>query len=216
MLQARMSENDPRFYSPTRDVAHNFQYVVREAAARLEDGRWRQLHELLGGSGLTEEQLAVALDRFCVFVDRSVQDKRMTDSLLISGFADVPDAAQIALMATIGAIMSGIYWSGVHEATIGGQGPAQTYGDLREVGRRCYLLVTMPRWRRRWLMLTTRVREFLNALRHIWGRDAVKAAMYMREVKRQGESCTQSFSFPIASEAGISAINSSKPTSGPS
>ena len=150
-LQARMSENDPRLYNVYRDVAHNFGDVVREVAARLEDGRWPVAKEICGKNGVTQDQLGLACEAFCKFVASSTEipKERMNDALVRSGWYNVPEVAQVVYMAYLGTVLSGYYFAGVREATLGGVGPAQNYQDLREVGSRAAKLMTAPRWRRK-------------------------------------------------------------------
>ncbi len=150
-LQARMSENDPRLYNVYRDVAHNFGDVVREVAGRLEDNRWPIVGVILKEHKITEDQLGQACEAFCKFVASSVDvpKERMNDALARCGWYNVPEAAQVAYMAYLGTVISGYFFAGVREATLGGVGPAQNYQDLREAGGRTAKLMTAPRWRRK-------------------------------------------------------------------
>ncbi len=159
-LQARMSENDPRLYNVYRDVAHCFGDVAREVAGRLEDGRWPVVKEICDKYGVTEDQLGLACEAFCKFVASSVEipKERMNDALTRSGWYAVPDVAQVAYMAYLGTVVSGYFFAGVREATLGGVGPAQNYQDLREVGSRASKLMTAPRWRRKLDRLWERLR----------------------------------------------------------
>ena len=159
-LQARMSEGDPRLYNPNRDVAHNFADVVREVAARLEDGKWPAVAAMLARDGVSEEQLGQACAAFCTFVASSAEipKERMGDALTRSGWFAVPEPAQIAYMAYLGTVMSGYFFAGVREATLQGVGPAQTCQDLRAVGARASKIMTTARWRRPLIALAGRLR----------------------------------------------------------
>lgn len=159
-LQARMSEADPRLYNVNRDVAHNFGDVVREVAARLEDGAWPAVKAMLARQQVTEDQLGAACAAFCTFVASSVDvpKERMHEALQRSGWFAVPEAAQIAYMAYLGTVMTGYFYAGVREATLQGVGPAQTYQDLRAVGTRSAKVMAAPRWRRKIDALAARVR----------------------------------------------------------
>lgn len=155
-----MSEGDPRLYNVNRDVAHNFGDVVREVAARLEDGRWPVVGQLLARYQISEDQLGEACKAFCTFVASAVDvpKERMNEALARSGWFHVPEAAQVAYMAYLGTVMTGYFYAGVREATLQGVGPAQTYQDLRAVGARSSKILTAPRWRRRIDGLLERVR----------------------------------------------------------
>lgn len=158
-LNARMSEADPRLYNPTRDVAHCFGDVMREVAGRLEDQRWSALADWLKAEGVTQDDLGEACRAACLFVASAMDDKQegMAACLTRCGFFDVKEPAQAALCAIMGTVMLGYFWSGVHEVTIGGSGPCQTYQDLREAGERSARLIAMPRYRKWWLKTRLRL-----------------------------------------------------------
>lgn len=151
-MQARASEWDHRLYNINRDVAHNFGDVMREVAARLEDGRWPVLNEIMAHYKVSQEDLGKACEAYCIFVMSAADDRkeRMGACLTRSGWYDVPEHAQVALMAILGTVLSGYFWSGAREATLGGVGPCLTYTDLRERGRQCATLMQIPRWKRLW------------------------------------------------------------------
>lgn len=150
-LQARMSEADPRLYNPNRDVAHNFADVMREVASRLEDGNWAFLAALLEEKGVSQDDLGRACQAACRWVASATENpkEKMGDCLVRCGFWDVPELANVALMAVVGTVLFGYYWVGVREATLGGQGPTLTCQDLREAGRQAHQAMIIPRWRRR-------------------------------------------------------------------
>ncbi len=166
-LNARMSEGDPRLYNTNRDLAHCFADVARETAARLEDGRWAALRDLLKEKGVTDEQLGVACQAACLFVVSSTENpkEKMGECLLRAGFWDGPELANIAYMAILGTVVMGMFWSGVHEVTLGGQGPTMTCQDLRELGKLCHEKMTMPRWKRKLLGWKIKLKAVWAALR---------------------------------------------------
>jgi len=158
-LQSIMPTADgEKLYSPYRDVAHNFRSVVTEVAGRLEDKRWPALAELLQGQKVTDDELGEACKAFCDFVSSAVDTKgeRMEAALLRTGWFNVRGPAQVAYLSVLGTVMMGIYWTGVHEATIKGKGPALDFGELRAAGARCSRLLTVPRWRRWFFRLRER------------------------------------------------------------
>lgn len=166
-LQARASEWDHRLYNVNRDVAHNFGDVMREVAGRLEDERWPVLVDVCKTHGVTQDDLGRACEAYCLFVAAATEDKRegMTACLTRSGWYAVPEVAQVALMAIMGTVISGYYWVGVREATIGGQGPCASCQDLREAGRRCSQLMLVPWWRRKVLRLRSWLFAVIEAVR---------------------------------------------------
>lgn len=162
MLQARLEKADPRLYDVNRDVAHNFAFVVEEVARRLEDRRWHAMHTHLDA---TPEQLGEAAKCFILFVASAVQNPRelMVECLERSGFRKLPDTVQVSYMATLGAVMAGIYFQGCREATLGGTGPCSDLQGLVAAGRECHRLMSAPAWQRPWLRMTSRLRKALHA-----------------------------------------------------
>lgn len=152
MIQARLSENDSRLYSTNRDVAHNFPWVIEEVFARCQAGNWQELHALVRSRGVDDAELGAvceALGRFMA-IEAENPKEGMGQGLARSGFLARPFEARVLVMAYLGTVVLGMHWAGVREATLGGVGPALTQQDLRWRGRRCALLMRMPRWRR-WL-----------------------------------------------------------------
>ena len=165
-LQARLSANDDRLYNVYRDIGHNFADVMREVAARLEDERWAELREVLVRDDITMDDLGEACQALCLFVTIAVEkpEESMGEVLSRSGWHAILPPAQIAVTAILGTVMMGYYFSGVREATLGGVGPALKAQDLRDRGKECYFLMTMPRWRRRLYLWKRKIIKVWEAL----------------------------------------------------
>ncbi len=166
-LQALAGKDwDHRLYNINRDVAHNFRPVVEEVARRLEDRHWPFLHTVLTTHGVTEEELGKACEGFMLFVASAVEHPKesMGQCLRRSGYLDTSEAAQVAYMAILGTVMSGYYWVGAREATIGGVGPCLNPEQLQAAGREANKLIAMPRWRRIWFRLVHRVERVRDAI----------------------------------------------------
>lgn len=149
-MQARLNQSDPRLYSVNRDVAHNFAYVIEETAKRIEAGNWKPLVAYGENAGLCDEDLGAGCQVLIRFVlgQLDFPKEGMSASLQRAGFFDLPEEVRIILMAHLGSIVLGIYWVGVHEATLGGEGPLLTCKQLQEHGAQCAKLMSVPRWRR--------------------------------------------------------------------
>jgi hypothetical protein len=149
-LQARMVDATA-LYNPNRDVAHHFVYVVQAATSRLENDVWPELSDILRDANIEDVDVAEAVACYCEYVAMGKTDPLlpMHEALEASGFLRCKPQAQIAVMATIGAIYTGIQHAGVREATIGGEGPAMKLGELLREGDRAAKLLSRPRWERR-------------------------------------------------------------------
>ena len=147
-VQARFDKNDPRFYSANRDVAHNFKYVAKVVAAKLQYAEhWPVLNEHLKAHNVTLDELGDACRAFIMFVATSVGDptEDMAGTLKRVGWEDVRDEARMALMAVLGTTMLGMYWAGARDATMGGDGPCASVDALVEAGEESFLLITKPK-----------------------------------------------------------------------
>lgn len=162
-LQARFVDNTP-LYNPGRDVAHNFVAVATAAADRLENAVWPELDTMLQEAGVSDMELGRACGSYCEYIAKAKTepDTPMEQAMRDSGFFDCHPVAQVAVMATIGAIFTGIQHAGVREATINGSGPAMTTVELLEVGERAIRYMSRPRWYRRVCRMTE---KFLGLFR---------------------------------------------------
>lgn len=160
-----MSQGDPRLYNANRDVAHNFEFVMKEVALAIEQGRVRWLRALAAENEVSDEELGRCCQALCKFVFVQADDPKesMSACLARCGFLDVSNAARVVVLAYLGQVTLGMHHAGVREATLGGVGPALTYRGLRWHGRRLTLLMTMPRWKRRLYRLQARLRRAWRA-----------------------------------------------------
>jgi hypothetical protein len=164
-MQARMSADDRRLYNPSRDVAHNFKDVMELVAGRLEDKAWPELDALLARESITLDDLGEACGAYCRYLASAVDEPTlpMHQSLDKSGFFNCKPAAQIAVMAMIGSCYAGIQFAGIREATIGGEGPLQTVGELLKHAEHFQKYAGMSRLQRRWERFKQRCQKMLNA-----------------------------------------------------
>lgn len=166
-LQARMTANDQRLYNPSRDVAHNFQQVMRLVADRMEDHSWAELDEVLAREGITMDDLGEACGAYICYLTNAAHapDLPMEKSLEQCGFFNAKPAAQVAVLALIGTCYAGIHHVGIREATVGGEGPLQTVDELLVYAQRFRDYAGMSRTRRRWERLKRRIRTMVQAMK---------------------------------------------------
>ncbi len=162
-------EKDTPLYNSKRDVAWNFRFVVEEVARRLEDGRWTELNNaVIFPNAVSSDELGQAAESFITFVAGATADPKesMKDVLDRSGFTDLCPGAQVAYMATLGVVMSGIYFRGAREVTLGGEGPCSNTADLLAAGREAHRLIAAPRWKRPWLRLKNKIGKAFHGFRN--------------------------------------------------
>jgi len=158
-MQARFNEHDPRLYNANRDVAHNFRFVAETVAQRLSQRSWDAEKKAIGI--VPDDDMAVACVAFIRFVG-DIRNVGMEEALADSGFLNVSSAAQIAYMANLGAVVTGIYFAGIREATLGGEATGKM-DELVAAGRQCSELLHMPRWRRLVWKLIQKIKKAKNA-----------------------------------------------------
>lgn len=122
MLQNTFSAQDPRLYSVERDAAHNFKHVATVVFEKIKNRCWPFLDALLENEGVTDQQLAEAVDAFVRFVATAnkVPNTTMDDMMAQSGWLSCHPLAKVAIMAHVGAVQAGIYFKGARDAALKG------------------------------------------------------------------------------------------------
>lgn len=167
MTQVMMTDDGTRAYSVNRDVAHNFTFVAMKVAERLETHDWTFLKEFCEHHKLSEDDLGAACQAFCLFMASATEHRgeSMQACMRRCGYLDIKESAQMVFMAMLGSVMTGIFWTGVHEATISGIGPCMRMEELLERGELCAKRLQMPRWKRRLHKLLGRLEAIVAAAR---------------------------------------------------
>ena len=167
VLQARMSQNDPRLYNPSRDVAHNFKQVLELVAARLEDQAWPELVDVLKREDVTMDDLGEACAAYCQYVASAIEhpNRPMPVSLESSGFFKCKPAAQVAVLAMLGTCYAGIQHAGIRDATLDGEGPMASVSDLLKSAETVLSYTGSSRLARRWYRFKQRDKNAFKALK---------------------------------------------------
>jgi hypothetical protein len=159
-VQMKVSQNDNRLYSPDRDIAHNFKFVVTKVGDMLTDEHWPALTKLLKDHGVTTDQLGDAHRAYIIYVATTAQHpkEKIQHALQRSGWADVPEIVKIAHQAYIGLIMTGMWYYAARDASLG----ADTSVDAKtlvEEGDRIARLMRQSWWRRKLSSLKKQIRS---------------------------------------------------------
>lgn len=163
--QALMYDDGCRAYSVDRDTAHNWPFVIRTVCERMEDGNWPFMDKFAVEHGLSRETLGEVVRTYCRFVAAAgdIRGEKMDACLRRVGHLDLPEAAQVMFLAHLGAVMTGIYWTGVQDAAIGGTHPALRCQELVAFGERSAKFLMMSPWKRRWHKLRARWERAVSA-----------------------------------------------------
>jgi len=179
MLQARMSGDDSRLYSPNRDLAHIFGHILEESAKRIDDQIWPDLERLRQELEVTEEDFAACIEAIAVFVqaDRNeLFSGSLHEQLTAAGWFKAPAEANILYLAMVGVVTMGIAHQGVREATYSFDGnppyiPCASYPDLIQHSRKVLQRLSESPWKRwwrkRWRSLIGAVRFQISCLRDL-------------------------------------------------
>jgi hypothetical protein len=161
MLQAILNTAaDPRLYNPNRDVAHNALEVLQEVRKRLAADKWPAMAEILARAQVTPQHAERGLQALSSFLTGSLEvpKETMYQGLVRAGWFEVPEAVNIAVLAHLGAILLGMQWGGIREATLRGVGPLSNCASVVDYGRRFagLALTDLARlpWWRRWCRLS--------------------------------------------------------------
>lgn len=168
-LQGRMTANDPRYYNPNRDVAHNFVDIMSRVSARLEDNQWPELGEILEREAVTIDDLGEACAAYCTFMGTAPAEGdnqvTMAESLRNAGFFACKPGAQVAIMAMLGTVYAGVAYQGIREATIGDSGPLKDIHALLDSAEELRKYIYMPTWKRKLVRLKLKLVKVLSAFK---------------------------------------------------
>jgi len=166
-LRPGPKQHDPRLYSPQRDIAHTFPFMFRVIARRMNaDCLYEPMKKLCEARGVDKADIAQATVSLVHFLRSAAErpGEEMEALLDRCGFLDTPPEAQATIVAEIGLITLGSYFTGVREASLGDADPASACYGLESEVRRFYKLFHLPRWRRRLVIFRSRVRAAWRAL----------------------------------------------------
>ena len=165
-LQARLSETDPRLYNINRDLAHNMKDMLTRVYQRLEKRSWPELEQLLDTLGVPDTEVGKTFDCLCQYM--KLQEDNMREEYMVlldkAGWFKCHPAAQVAILAVLGTVVLGYHYAGVREATLGGVGPAASLQELADAGEKFSKLMTLPRWKRRFVVCGLRIGKALGVL----------------------------------------------------
>lgn len=143
---------EERRASPARDIAFFWPQLVSLAGEGLAPERvepW--LKDYLDQHGVGDDQLSEAFYSYTRFCELAVHPDydHPRKALVASGFFDCPPAAQLAVCAKLGQIITGAFWSGIRSSTPGGRVPP-TVQSLRAHAQTLVEELSRGRRRRRW------------------------------------------------------------------
>lgn len=162
---------DMRRYSPSRDIAYSYRTALGAAFEGLEEDKADPFTaRFLRDHGVTEDQIgdaAVALARYYNIAAGDPELRNPFDALKKCGFLDLPSAVQLAVMARVGQVMTGMAFMGVREVQYDNEpGPADDDTLLRQASAFRRRLSDWYGWRR----VTRRWRNFTGAVGRVFFR----------------------------------------------
>jgi hypothetical protein len=134
-----LQSNDP-WYQPGRDVAYIYQSMCSQAFAWLSEANWEEwFGDYLKHHNITEADLAEGCKRFAEGHNRFTGDasiEHASDALEQAGFLEMPYPVQITMYALLGVVLTGTFFNGVRDVTLGGNTPEECgLESIVEMGR---------------------------------------------------------------------------------
>lgn len=137
-----------RLYDVNRDIAHCAPSLLAAAGDLLDTNRWpaKTAAELAARDGAGLPDLMAAYGGLCRFL--RLEDHRVTpdEDAHRAGLFGVPPAAQVAVLATFGAVCMAAAWAGRREAVMARDGEASRTSD-QQVARALKVLERLLRVR---------------------------------------------------------------------
>lgn len=116
-------------YSPSRDVAHLFPAMAREAFAILDEDRWMDhFADWLKFKGITGEDLGKGVKAFVEafhFYVGAPDVHTLHDAFQRTGFLDAPAPVRLMIFNRVGEVMAVGFFEGIRDTTYQGQEPPQ-------------------------------------------------------------------------------------------
>jgi len=166
-LQAKIKPEYERWYSSNRDLAHNYPTILELTIDRLCDRQWPELADFLSVHGVTDDDLGRVCQAYCEYV-LSIRDRpqaTLEELLQASGFLRQPLVAQMAFLAMMSTVVTGIHFRGVKEATIDGHGPMIALSELADYARRASEFIGTSPWRRKLKLLRQRLSRAIGVFK---------------------------------------------------
>jgi hypothetical protein len=155
---------DRRRYNPSRDLAYAWPNLSQVMLDGLRDGRREPITEsLVRAHGLTEGELGEAAYCYSKFfeycqkpaepTDNSPPVRRVEDALRLSGFFDLPLAAQAVVLVRLGQVATGAFFHAIRDVTVDGEDNPLNDRDVVSAGRQALeaFLARGRRWYHRLL-----------------------------------------------------------------
>lgn len=137
-----LGSNDPRFYSPERDLAYMMPFVAKRVAQRIERELLREgsFYRLTSSNwGITDEELGQAAEAYCKYITTaalfpSKNPKDAVACLTAAGWFEIREEVQYLYMAAVGQVFTNMYFPAAKAATVGGVPPDTFCPGIEEAG----------------------------------------------------------------------------------
>ncbi len=147
-------------YAPARDIAYLYPNVVESVEQMLYQMRHPVIKKWLSDEGITEEQLADAVQKFCLFLNAAHQnpEEGPEDVMERVGFLATAGPAQVAMMFLIGTTMAGTFFKAIRDITkLGSETSTIEVQQLLQMGERVAAYGAAGPIGRWWIRLKRRI-----------------------------------------------------------
>ena len=134
-------------YNPNRDIAHNFHYLLEDAAKFAAQPLSPSLAAYAASEGVTPEHLGQAVKCLFEYVNGCLDPEHQTPQTILqaSGFFALPVAAQTIVLSKLGIVIACTYFHGIRDATMVGEPPIANPRELEMKVRESLWLFEPPK-----------------------------------------------------------------------
>lgn len=144
---------DRRRYSPTRDIAYVWPSLCQAAVSGLAEQSWDPaLRKFIESAGCTEDDIVAAAAAYAGMFSHVGKPGGTDDpfeSLKRAGFFDTNQAAQVAVVYSLGKVMTGAWLPAIYDVYVDGEAPPLSDSQLKEMAAKASRRMAGYAWLRR-------------------------------------------------------------------
>lgn len=169
-INMRMTPQDPRFFSPDRDLAYCTPHLVHRAVLGLDPEHQEPwIKKFLAAQNITSESLIDGARILAEYMNKALLDpkyKHPYEALLASGFFDLPDEVQVVILAKIGQVFLSGFFTAIRDVL---RDPNDPPASLQKIADAATTLQesaakyrAAPAWRKYLYRAYLRAREYVG------------------------------------------------------
>lgn len=165
-IQMRLNAQDPRFFSPDRDLAYCTPHLIHRALKGLDPNNQEHwIASYLKEKGLTNDDLVSGAFVIAKYMNNTLLDPTYNTpfaALVAAGFFDLPQAVQTILLAKIGQVFMSAFFTSIRDVT---RNPNEPNADIKAIAEQAEQLnkdITRYKNMSVWMRWLTKLYAFLH------------------------------------------------------